>query len=422
MANRDQLFRIAVRKFEPFETALAKQWECFEQHHRTGLTLDVVPLELHPLHDSLFVNRGLQLGDWDAALISTDWLAQAADEKGLVNLAPYIERSPPEGYPDAWSKSLLRLQNFDGVVLGLPYHNGPECLIYRKDLLEDAELADRYALQFGEPLTVPQTWDQFHRISRFLTDPQKSIYGTAFAAFPDGHNTVYDFCLQLWTRGGELFDDSGRLLLATPKACEALDFYRMLLKDTSAVHPESRAFDSVKSGLAFAAGQIAMMVNWFGFASMSETVAESKVKGRVGVAPIPSSVGPRVSLNAYWILGIPAGSWHRDLAWSFLCYSTSPAMDRLLTLEGAIGCRKSTWSDAKVNSVIPFFHCLESLHDDARELPRLRSWSELATVIDRMVLDAIDSEDSTAAIVQRAQTCADKYACKEPNTREPWWI
>ena len=68
---------------------------------------------------------------------------------------------------------------------------------------------------------MPQTWDQFHRIARFLTHPQGVLYGTAFAAFPDGHNTVYDFCLQLWTRGGELFEDSGRILLATPKASES---------------------------------------------------------------------------------------------------------------------------------------------------------------------------------------------------------
>jgi len=285
-------------------------------------------------------------------------------------------------------------------------------LIYRKDLFADPELNDRYALKFGEPLAVPQTWDQFHRIARFLTHPRKSVYGTAFAAFPDGHNTVYDFCLQLWTRGGELFENSGRMLLDTPKSCEALDFYRELLKDASAVHPESRMFDSVQSGLAFAAGQIAMMVNWFGFASMSETVSESKVKGHVAVAPVPSGGGPRVSLNAYWILGIPTGSRHRDLAWNFLCHSTSPEMDRLLTLEGGIGCRKSTWRDAQVNSVVPFFHCLESLHENARELPRLSNWSDLAAVIDRMVLDAIDSEEPTAAIIQRAQYCADRI-CRQ---------
>lgn len=201
MANRDKLFRVAVRKFEPFESALAKQWDRFEMRHHTGLTLDAVPLDLNPLHDALFLKRRLQLGDWDVAMMSTDWLAQAADEKGLMDLAPFIAHSPPEGYPNAWSGSLLRLQQFGAEVLGLPYHDGPQCLIYRTDILADPELNDRYARQFGEPLAVPQTWEQFHRITRFLTDPNKSVYGTAFAAFPDGHNTVYDFCLQLWTRG-----------------------------------------------------------------------------------------------------------------------------------------------------------------------------------------------------------------------------
>jgi len=408
MTNRDQLFRIAVRRFEPFESALAKQWQSFEQCHQTGLTLHAVPMDLNPLHQSLFGERGLQLGDWDAAMISTDWLAHAADERGLLDLAPFIAQTPPDGYPNAWSESLLRLQAFDGAVLGLPYHDGPQCLIYRKDIFADPELNDRYALQYGEPLAVPQTWKQFHRVARFLTQPLKSVFGTAFAAFPDGHNTVYDFCLQLWTRGGTLFEDSGRMLLDTPKSGEALDFYRELLQDTSAVHPESRNFDSVKSGLAFAAGEIAMMVNWFGFASMSETIAESKVKGCVAVAAVPCDGGPRVSPNAYWILGIPDGSRHRDLAWKFLRHCTSPEMDRLLTLEGGIGCRKSTWSDAQVNSLVPFFNSLESLHKDARELPRLVNWSHFAAVIDRMVMDSIDSDEPTASIIRRAQAPADE--------------
>jgi multiple sugar transport system substrate-binding protein len=88
-------------------------------------------------------------------------------------------------------------------------------------------------------------------------------------------------------------------------------------------------------------------------------------------------------------------------------------MDRLLTLEGAIGCRKSTWSDAQVNSVVPFFHFLENLHQNARELPRLSNWSDLASVIDRMVLDAIDTEEPTAAIVLRAQASAGEIHLQE---------
>jgi multiple sugar transport system substrate-binding protein len=303
---------------------------------------------------------------------------------------------------------LLRLQRFDGRILGLPYHDGPECLIYRSDLFEKSAERDRFAQQFGEPLEVPQTWEQFRRVAQFFTRPEKSLYGTAFAAFPDGHNTVYDFCLQLWTRGGEVFDDSRRLRLDTPQAREALDYYRVMLKDSGAVHPGSRTFDSVKSGFAFAAGEVAMMVNWFGFASMCETLPESKIKGLVAVAPIPSSGGPRASLNAYWVLAIPAGSRHREIAWKFIRHCASPEMDKLLTFEGGIGCRKSTWSDVEVNARIPFYHCLEKLHENARELPRRSDWSQLAARIDEMVQNAIDSDEPTVKILQRAQRLADE--------------
>ena len=410
MVTRGRAFRVAVRKFEPFELALAKQWDSFEQRHHAGLHLEVVPLDLHPLYDLLFVNRGLQSGDWDAALVSTDWLTEAAESGALVDLAPNLEQSPPAGYPDAWTDSLLRLQRFGHRVLGLPYHDGPACLIYRKDLFDDRVERDRFSQQYGEPLRVPQTWEQFRRVARHFTSPGKLLYGTVLAAYPDGHNTVYDFCLQLWTRGGELFENSGRMRLDTAEAHEALEFYRTLLKDASAVHPDSQKFDSVKSGYAFAAGEVAMMVNWFGFASMSETISQSRVKGCVGIAPIPSGGGPRVSLNAYWILGLPTGSQHRAVAWQFLRHCASPEMDKLLTLEGGIGCRKSTWSDAEVNSRIPFYHCLEELHENARELPRRVNWSQLAGVIDGAVQDAIHSGEATAAILERAQRLADE-AC-----------
>src|SRR5262249_40977394 len=163
--------------------------------------------------------------------------------------------TPPEGYPQAWSDSLLRLQRFEDRLLGLPYHDGPQCLIYRKDLFENTDERDRFAQQHGEPLNVPQSWEQFRRIARYFTRPKEALFGTVLAGYPDGHNTVYDFCLQLWTRGGKLFDDSGRMHLDTPEAHEALEFYRTLLKDSSVMHPESLKFDSVKSGFAFAAGE-----------------------------------------------------------------------------------------------------------------------------------------------------------------------
>lgn len=411
--DREKNFRIAIRKFGPFESAIAKQWRWFEDRAHTGLQLDLVALDLEPLHRQLFLERGLATGSYDLAMVSTDWLAEANAVQGLLNVAPYLASSPPAGYPEAWSESLQRLQRFEDRILGLPYHDGPECLIYRRDLFEDAAEQLRFEQQFGEPLAVPRTWNEFRRVARFFTRPEQGLYGTVFAGYPDGHNTVYDFCLQLWSRGGELFDGMGRMLIDTMEAREGLEYYRSLFRDRNAIHPNSSTFDSVRSGIAFAAGEVAMMVNWFGFAAMSETINASKVKQRTAIAAIPSENGRGISLNAYWIMGIPVGSRHRDTAWKLLAHCASPEMDKLLTLDGGIGCRKTTWSDREINDVIPYYHRLESLHENTRDLPQLTNWSSLAKVIDEMMRDAIQTDEPIAAIVAKAQKTASTVELNE---------
>jgi multiple sugar transport system substrate-binding protein len=362
MINRKKQFRIAIRKFGPFESAIKKAWNAFSQQKHLGLELYTESLDLNPLEESLFGKEGLKNGDWDVAFISTDWLAMAQEQGVLLDLASHIKANPPDDYPQGWMDSMLRLQQFNDVVLGLPYHDGPEVLIYRKDLFEDAEEQASYQAQFGTPLALPTTWEEFHQIARFFTRPKQNLYGTVFAAYPDGHNTVYDFFLQLWTHGGSLFDEEGKVQIATIEAERALTFYRAILNDKSVVHPNARDMDSVKSGFAFADGQIAMMINWFGFAAMCETISESTVKGKVMIGEIPHDpLGTTASLSAYWTLSIATGSPHQDLAYQFLRFCANADMDKMLTLEGGIGCRRSTWQDPEVNNVIPFYDRLEHL-------------------------------------------------------------
>lgn len=385
-------FRIALRSFGPFESAIARQWASFCAATGCTLRLEAPAFDLHPLHETCLGREGLKRGDWDVAFVVTDWLAEAEATGALLDLAPRLQADPPEDYPGNWTESLLRYQRFGAQVLGLPYHDGPECLVYRQDLLAAAGVR------------VPETWAEFHATARRLSAPAEKRWGTVFAAYPDGHNTVYDFCLQLWTRGGELFDPAGRLQLDTAVARAALDYYRGLLGDAAAVHPECAQFDSVRSGLAFVRGEVAMMVNWFGFAALGETAADSRVRGQVAVAPLPAGPGgASASLNVYWLLGIGAGSPHADTAYAFLRHCAGAAQDRLLTLEGAIGCRKSTWHDPEVNRRIPFYHRLEAIHAGARELPRRADWAKLSGVIDRLVTQALTTDVPSAVLCRQAQ-------------------
>jgi multiple sugar transport system substrate-binding protein len=248
------------------------------------------------------------IGMWRS--LSTDWLAAVAANGSVIDLAPWIQQSPPHGFPEAWTESLLRMQKIDGKILGLPYHDGPECLIWRKDLLKISPEQTKYKQQFGAALHPLDTWIEFQQVARFFQRPEEGIYGTVLAAYPDGHNTVYDFLLQLWTRGGELFGISRTVRFETDQIIEALQFYRSMLQDSAAVHPQCRNMDSVESGRAFARGEVAMMVNWFGFAAVAEkNFAEVRSDRSVSIAPVPRAPeGRHISLNAYWVLVLATGT------------------------------------------------------------------------------------------------------------------
>jgi multiple sugar transport system substrate-binding protein len=81
-------------------------------------------------------------------------------------------------------------------------------------------------------------------------------------------------------------------------------------------------------------------------------------------------------------------------------------MDKLTTLEGGIGCRRSTWDDAEVNQAIPFYHQLAHLHQYARELPRSRELPRLVHVIDSAIQRALSSDEPSASILRQAQAQA----------------
>ena len=66
--SRPNTFRIAVRKYGPFESAIAKQWASFDAEAHTGLTLEAVAMDLHPLEDALLTSNGMSLGDFKGFL------------------------------------------------------------------------------------------------------------------------------------------------------------------------------------------------------------------------------------------------------------------------------------------------------------------------------------------------------------------
>ena len=394
--------RIILRDYADFESALEEEARLFEAFH-PGVKVQLTSVGIHDLHRSAIAEGGLRNGHFDLALLVTDWLAEGLATGALEDLHPWHHRLPLHDWPQGWAQSLVQPLVFGDRLSSLPWHDGPECLVYRSDLFRDPARQDAFRARFGRELAPPTTWEEFEQTARFFTDPAANLYGTVFAGFPDGHNTLYDFALQLWSRGGELLDANRRPWLLTFPAVAGLEFYRRIIRDPGVCHPRSAELDSTQSGDLFLNGEVAMMANWFGFATRVYREG-SPLAGKVAIAPIPVGYGGQhISLSVFWAFAMGSGSHQKELAWNFLRFAASPDRDLGITRHGPVGVRLSTWRHPALQAQIPAYRELEAISLGARQLPTGPQMAAFAAIIDGIVTRALSTTDPSPVILEDAQ-------------------
>jgi multiple sugar transport system substrate-binding protein len=381
------------RKFDGFERALTMQLKSVPE---PGATFEL--LEIEALQQAVLDGNATESGDYDVMMLISDWLPALISGGRLLPLDDYFAREAPQGWPSAWVPSLRELQlGPDGKTYGIAYHDGPMLLLYRKDLYADPGEQAGFEAKTGYSLAPPQSWAQYRDQALWFNRPGEGLYGTVLAGYPDEHNNVYDFLMHLWSRGGELIDVHGRSGLDSPAAREAIDFIHDLWHVDQVVNPEAAQWDSVASGVHFAAGEAAMMVNWCGFAALSADPT-SPTHDLVACASAPGGSGPQgsvVTMNAYWVLTVPVGARDAGRSVDLLRALSTHEMDVLTALGGASATRRDSWSDPQVQATSPYYEVLEQAHLNARSVPVDARWPQLADILNRMMHALVT--DATAA-------------------------
>ncbi|MFD0676316.1 MULTISPECIES: extracellular solute-binding protein [unclassified Paenibacillus] len=402
-ANSHKL-KLISREFAGFEASFGVQASYFK--NLTGWDIEREFEEIHRLYDRMIAGKEALSDSHDLFLCVTDWLPEAIQQGLLVPLNEFLHADPPEGWPLAWASSMRGLQtDKDGSIYGIAYHDGPEMFIYRSDLFNDQVEKEAFYKEYGYPLEVPETWSQFVDAARFFTRPEEGMHGALTASYPDGHNNVYDFLIQLWSRGGELVSSDWQPVFHQSIGQEALQFLVDLIHKHGVVPKEALGMDSVKSGNYFAQGSVAMMWNWAGFAAVAEMPSMSRIAGKVGTGLIPKGDGPdgrHMSLNIYWILGIPAGSTHQAMAYQFIKETASAAMDKATSMCGGNGTRLSTWRDDEVRKQFPYYRNIETVHQNVNSPLPIPEYPAINEVLSQMVDDALNLRCTVAEALGRA--------------------
>jgi trehalose/maltose transport system substrate-binding protein len=221
------------------------------------------------LYQSLLASKSDKI---DVFQIDVVWPGILANQ--FLDLNQFIEPAKLDGY----FQTLIANNTVDGKLVAVPWFVDAGMLYYRKDLL------DKYGLE------APETWAELESAAKKVMEGEKGIEGYVW------QGRAYEglVCNALeWivsNGGGNLLDNAGKATFNNPQATAAIDRARTWI---GTISPQGvLGYDEEQARGAFQSGKAVFMRNW-PYAWALVNAADSPVKDKVGVVPLPKGDGDK---------------------------------------------------------------------------------------------------------------------------------
>ncbi len=272
----------------------------------------------------------------------------------------------------------------NGKVAAMPGFADAMFVYYRKDLLE------KYGVK------EPKTWDELAGASKKIMDGEKNpnLQGLSIQGAPI-EGAVCTFLLPYWSMGKAFNDGAGKMTLDKDAAAKGMDMWLKMV-DQGVIKKNVAEVKTPDTVNEFKAGQVTFAVNW-GFAwDRFKDDADSQVKGKVGVMPLPAMAGGKsATCVGGWQWAVSAFSKHKPDAAKLVQFLASPTSSKFLAIEGSLlPTIQSVYTDADVVKAVPWFKDAANVVIAGQARPISARYGEVS--------DAIRT--TTSAILARTKT------------------
>jgi trehalose/maltose transport system substrate-binding protein len=288
---------------------------------KTGNTVRVVNVpkdsnEQLALYQQLLSSKSNEI---DVLRIDIVWPGLLAPH--LVDLSKEV---PKEVIAQHFPK-IIEANTVGGKLVALPAFTDAGLLYYRKDLLE----------KYGKK--APTTWQDLTETAKVVQDGERKA----------GNDKMWGFVFQgrayegltcnglEWVDsfgGGTIIDGSGKVTVNNPKAVEALKLASSWIKNIAPEGVLNYAEEEARG--AFQSGNAVFMRNW-PYAWALAQGADSPVKGKVGVAPLPmgGQGGKHTGTLGGWNWAVNQYSKNTKAAIDLAMYLASPEEQKRAAIE-----------------------------------------------------------------------------------------
>ncbi len=331
---------------------------------------EVAPQSSTQIHDLLvqkFKNRDARL---DVFFMDAVWPAEFASAGWALPLERYFTAAEQEKFLPA----TVSANRYRGEIFGVPVFIDTGLLYYRKDLLEKYTIAP------------PQTWNQLLQAAKTILAREQDRQLVGFSGqFKQYEGLVCNMMEYILSNGGALWDEKRMTsTLDQPAALEAVRFVR----DHIVGEISGRgvlAYEEPESLALFTQGRAIFHRNWPYAWAIANDPAGSKIAGRVGMSPLPGfTLGSSAAALGGWQLGVSRYSRNPDLAWRFVAFMTSPAVQKRIALAtGRAPTRAALYDDREIAARIPELKSLLASFQRAVARPATPVYVPLSNIMQR---------------------------------------
>jgi trehalose/maltose transport system substrate-binding protein len=343
-------------------SALGKEHEICKQGvdawaQRTGNTVKIVSTPNSATERLALYQQLLAAGasDIDVFQIDVVWTGILADH--LMDLTAKGQADIDDHLP-----AMVETSRVGGKLMAMPWFADAGLLYYRQDLLD----------KYKRP--VPQTWSDLTETARMIQEGERKegrgdFWGYVWQgrAYEGLTTNALEWVASFG--GGAIVDEKGDVTIENPKAAEAL---KTAAGWVGTVTPEGVLnYTEEESRGVFQSGNAAFMRNW-PYAWALAQGADSSIKGKVGIAPLPKggADGRNAGTLGGQLLAVSKYSKNADAATDLVLYLTGQQEQKRRAVEGSFNPTiVSLYSDADIARANPFIGDLVDVFTNAVARP-----------------------------------------------------
>lgn len=343
------------------------------------------------IHQYLVTNLAGGGSTIDVFTIDIIWFAEFAEAGWLLPLDEYFTpQEKAEYFP-----GIVQGVTYKGQMVGVPWYLDAGMLYYRKDLL------DKYGFQ------PPKTWDELIRQAQVILAGEKNPELKGFVWQGRQAEVLVCDLVEFLGSGMRIIDADGKVVLNSPEAVKAAKLMYDLIYRYRLTPEAVLTYDEEPSRRVFTSGNAIFLRNWSYVWGLANDPSESKVVGKVGVAPLPAFPGEHsaATLGGYQF-GINRNTRHRDAAVKFVKFLSSPEIQLYFANKiGFAPTRPAVYDDPNLKD--PFLRQLQAVFTGATPRPITPRYPQVSLILQsefsKLLANRATPEDAVREAARRIE-------------------